>query len=125
MKNIIKTLSFNNLFAIFLAMGFFKETVGCAALSAFNQSVVNMKTVLNSPLLQKELSPYHRVIDLREWKQEEDHIFFIVKTEVITDLDANGLPVIKNYVADVSVKPNHMPGRPILEVMSIHQTNDE
>lgn len=125
MKNLFKMLSFNSLFAIFLAIGFFNGSEGFAVLSAVNQSIVNMKMVLDSSMVYHELTPYHRIVGLREMKKENEHIYFVMTTEVITKSDANGLPVTEEFVIDLSIKPNSMPGRPILEVLSIRPLNQE
>lgn len=115
----MNTRLFNNLFAIFLAIGLFQSSDVFAALSALNQSLFNMETVLSSPLIQKELSPYERVVMLQEIKQEEGHIYFDLKTEVITETDERGHFLTKHYNIDTSVKVNPMPGRLLIEVTRV------
>lgn len=118
----MNTRFLNNLFVIFLAIGLLQSSDVFAALSALNQSLFNLETVLSSPAIQKELSPYERVIMLRELKQENGHIYFDLETEVITETDDQGRFMTRHYNIDTSEKMNPMPGRLSIEVVGIHRT---
>lgn len=118
-----KILGVNSIFLFFLAAGIFQSIPMHAALSALNQSIVTMETILSSPLMQTELSPYEKVILLKESHEKHSsntsatHLTYVLETEVI--IDSHEHHHHKLYLVDIVVTPNSRPGPQLLEVVSI------